>query len=189
MIHYSTRLTTITTKLHQPRLAPDTPQPSWLPTPAIPSTPPCSTLSTFGLGQCTPPPAPSDATSVITSHRGQQLQFSCTFCCQESPPGLRATWPPALVTSLSAQHMVGDGPSLVREARLVAPDVRNTISRGPLASMHCQSHRALTLGRRPSANDLTSTSSILPDLLVFSAPLPRRPPCGNAHAIVSSSAA
>ena len=158
MTHSPTRLTTITTSLRLLRLSADTPQPSWLSALPTPPTPPCSTLSICGFNHCTPPSALSDVTSGFTSQRGQQLQLGCTICCQESPPGLRATWPPALATSLSVQHMVGNGHSLVREARQVALDVRNTVSRGHLASVHRQFHRAPILGLRPSANDLQTTT-------------------------------
>ena len=184
MTHYSTRLTTVTIKLRQQRRDPDSPQPSWLPSPAT---------ALLNLVYIWPRPMHATASPLGRDlrdqiDRGRHSQFSCTLRCQESPTGLCATWPPALVASLSAQHMVGNGHSLVREARLVAVDIRNALLRGSFASMHCQSHQALTPVLRPSANDLTSPCSILSDLLVFSAPLPRRLPCGNAHAIVSSSA-
>ena len=146
MTHYPTRLTTSTIKPRQPDHDPDSPPVSWPPSPSTSSTPSSSTSPSPGLGQCTPPPTPTDA---MLSDRGRQLQFRCTFRRQESPTGLRATWPPALVASPSTQHAVRNDRSLMGEALLVAPGARNALLHGPLASMHCHSHQALTAVTSP----------------------------------------
>ena len=103
----------------------------------------------------------------------------CQAC---APTGPQPLWP---LRPRSARHGIPDR-SLTRTSSVHSSSgliVETVRSDGPFSSSHaaCTScslswSRPLTIDSNPSCSNLTC-------LIVFSALLPRQPPCGNAHAL------